>query len=75
MKYFKDENWINLNSHCQLQVLKRRVIFQEPAKNAEAELCLVDNNADGKIVKLLHNRKVYIVNNHCAINSFVTDFS
>ena len=59
MKHFKDENWINSDSF--FQVLKRKVTFEAPTKNAEAVLRLVDKNADEKFIKLLHNRKVSIL--------------
>ena len=55
MKYFKDENWINSPS---VQVLKRQVVFMSPNDDAVADLCIVNATADGKIIKVLHDKKV-----------------
>ena len=54
MKYFKDENQIN----SAMQILKRQVVFKPPTDDAVADLRMVDTQADGKIIKLIHNKKV-----------------
>ena len=51
--YFK-KNWIN--SSIEVQVLKRKVVFDAP--DAVAELYVVDKLADSKIIKLLEDKKV-----------------
>ena len=61
MEHFKKESWIK-SSTIQTQVLKRKVTFRIPTGNATAELCLVDEHADEKIIKVLHDRKVNFYN-------------
>ena len=57
MKCFTEENQINPS----IQVLKRQVVFPN-IDNAVAELCLVDPQADNKIIKLFHDKKVQFLN-------------
>ena len=54
MKYFIDEHQISLG----IQVLKRRVIFKPATDGAVANLRIVDTKADGKIIKIIHNKQV-----------------
>ena len=57
MEHFKNENWIK-SSTIQDQIFKRKVAFTRPTDDATAELCMVDEQADEKIIKVLHDRKV-----------------
>ena len=54
MKYFIDENHINSG----IKILKRQVVFKPSTDDAAADLCIVDTQADGKIIKILLNKKV-----------------
>ena len=57
MKYFVTENQISPS----IQVLKRKVVFKPPNDDVNpvvADLCLVDTQADGNIIKLFDDKKV-----------------
>ena len=38
------------------------MVFSRPTDDATAELCIVDEHADDKIIKVLHDRKVIFIN-------------
>ena len=59
MEHFINESWIK-SSTIQTQVLKRKVAFRNPTDDTTAELCMVDEHADEKIIKVLHDRKVSV---------------
>ena len=61
MEHFKNESWIK-SSTIQGQVIKRKVAFTRLTDDATAELCIVDEQADEKIIKVLHDRKVTFIN-------------
>ena len=55
MKFFKDKKWI----HPTEQVFIREVTFVDNTDDAEAEICLVDEDKDGSVIRLDGSKKVY----------------
>ena len=65
MKHFINENWINPSSiHC--QVLKRQVAFEKSTDVVTAEISLVNESTDKKIIKMLHHNKVCFLKKICS---------
>ena len=55
ISYFEEQGWISSSS----QVFKRQVTFVEPSNDATAEICVMDESADGKIINFHQDCKVW----------------
>ena len=55
MKCLEEKEWI----HPTEQVITREVTFVDDTDDAIAEICLVDEDKDGSVIKLEGNKKVY----------------